>query len=278
MDVKVEQEIIALTEYVMKLLAEHGLKILGALIVLFVGWKIINKLNNLLEAGLRRLSVEPSLITFFSSFGLWMFRILLLLSVAAMIGVQTTSFLAVLGSAGLAIGLALQGSLANLAGGVLILLLKPFRVGDFIETGSTSGTVKNILLFHTEMTTIDNRLIVMPNGALANANIINFSAEPTRRLDFDIGISYTDSITLAREVMLSVIEKDERVLLDPAPEVLVSSLGDSSVNMRLRLWVETPNYWPLFFHLNEAVKMAFDERGVTIPFPQRDVHLFQAKQ
>lgn len=278
MDVKVEQEILKLTEYVMKLLAEHGLKIIGALIVLFFGWKIINKLNHLLENGLRRLEVEPSLITFFSSFGIWMFRILLMLSVAAMIGVQTTSFLAVLGSAGLAIGLALQGSLGNLAGGVLILLLKPFRVGDFIETSSNSGTVKRILLFHTEMTTIDNRLVVMPNGDLANSNIINYSAEPIRRLDFDIGISYGDNMQQAREVMLSVIENEKRVLLDPAPEVLVSSLGDSSVVMRLRIWTETDNHWPVFFHLNEAVKKAFDEKGVSIPFPQRDVHLFQAKQ
>lgn len=275
MDAKVEQEIIELTEYVMKLLAEHGLKILGAIFVLAVGWKLINKLNLVFELSLKRMRIEPSLITFFSSFGLWMFRILLLLSVAAMIGVQTTSFLAVLGSAGLAIGLALQGSLANLAGGVLILLLRPFKVGDFIETGSTMGTVKRILLFHTELTSTDNRLIVMPNGALANANIMNYSVEPTRRMDFEVGISYSDNIQKAREVMLAVALADERVLAEPAPQVMVSSLGDSSVNMRLRLWVQTPNYWPVLFHLNEAVKVALDDHGLNIPFPQRDVHLYQ---
>jgi small conductance mechanosensitive channel len=275
MDAKVEQEIIELTEYVMRLLAEHGLKILGAVVVLAVGWKVINKLSTIFDISLKRLKVEPSLATFFSSFGLWLFRVLLLLSVAAMIGVQTTSFLAVLGSAGLAIGLALQGSLANLAGGVLILMLRPFKVGDFIETGSTMGTVKQILLFHTELTTTDNRLIIMPNGALANANIINYSFEPTRRMDFEVGIAYSDDIKKAREVMMSVAVADERVLLDPAPQVLVASLGDSSVNMRLRLWVATSNYWPLLFYLNEEVKIALDQNGLNIPFPQRDVHLYQ---
>lgn len=273
MDVKVEQEIVELTEYVMKLLAEHGLKVLGAIVVLAVGWKVINKLVSLLDKSFKRSQIEPSLGIFLCAFGLWLFRILLLLSVAAMMGVQTTSFLAVLGSAGLAIGLALQGSLANLAGGVLILFLRPFKVGDFIETSAISGTVKKILLFNTEITAIDNRVYIIPNGALANSNILNYSIEPTRRMDFEVGISYSDSIQKAREVMMSVIKNDDRVLSEPvAPQVMVSALADSSVVMRLRLWTTTVNYWPLMFDLNEKVKNALDENGISIPFPQRDVH------
>lgn len=273
MDVKVEQEIVELTEYVMKLLAEHGLKVLGAIVVLAVGWKVINKLVSLLDKSFKRTEIEPSLGIFLCAFGLWLFRILLLLSVAAMMGVQTTSFLAVLGSAGLAIGLALQGSLANLAGGVLILFLRPFKVGDFIETSAISGTVKKILLFNTEITAVDNRVYIIPNGALANSNILNYSIEPIRRMDFEVGISYSDSMQKAREVIMSVVKNDGRVLSEPAaPQVMVSALGDSSVVMRLRLWVATENYWPLMFDLNERVKNALDENGISIPFPQRDVH------
>lgn len=273
MDAKVEQEIVELTEYVMKLLAEHGLKVLGAIVVLAVGWKVINKLVSLLDKSFKRSQIEPSLGIFLCAFGLWLFRILLLLSVAAMMGVQTSSFLAVLGSAGLAIGLALQGSLGNLAGGVLILFLRPFKVGDFIETNAISGTVKKILLFNTEIAAIDNRVYIIPNGALANSNILNYSIEPIRRMDFEVGISYSDSIQKAREVIMSVIKNDERVLSEPvAPQVMVSALGDSSVVMRLRLWVATENYWPLMFDLNENVKNALDENGISIPFPQRDVH------
>lgn len=260
----------ALTEF----LALFGLRALGGLVILFIGWKITNKIATSFERLLRTYEVEPSLISFLWSFLLWTLRIILLISVASILGVKTTSFIAVLGSAGLAIGLAIQGSLSNLAGGVLILLLRPFKVGDFVEVSDTSGTVNRIMLFHTVLNTIDNRIVFLPNGPLANSNIINYSAEETRRVDYDLGISYGDDLLKGKELLMGLAQAESRILHDPAPEVLVASLGDSSVNLRLRVWVLTPDYWPVMFSLTEQSKLACDEQGLNIPFPQRDVHLF----
>jgi len=260
----------ALSEF----LALFGLRALGGLIVLLIGWKITNKIAKSFELILKKYQVEPSLISFLWSFILWSLRIILLISVASVLGVKTTSFIAVLGSAGLAIGLAIQGSLSNLAGGVLILLLRPFKVGDFIEVSGTSGTVNRIMLFHTVLNTIDNRIVFLPNGPLANSNIINFSAEATRRIDYNLGISYKDDLRKGKELLMNLALAESRILKEPAPEVMVASLGDSSVILRLRVWVETPNFWPVMFSLTEKSKLACDEQGLNIPFPQRDVHLF----
>jgi len=275
---KINKELDSLMEMVVKLLAEHGLKVLGALFVLVLGWVIINKLINIFKKSLGKLNIEPSLVTFFEALTLWLLRILLLLSVVSMIGIQTTSFLALLGSAGLAVGLALQGSLSNLAGGVLILLIKPFKVGDFIESGSFIGTVDKILLFTTELTTTGNQKVVMPNGSLANSNMVNYSSNATRRMDIDVGVAYSDDIKKAKEVIMNVLIKDGRALEEPAPQVFVSALADSSVNIRMRAWYLTDIYWEVYWRMLEEIKIALDENDLNIPFPQRDVHLYQTKQ
>lgn len=277
MDLQLDKEINALSETVLKILTEHGLKVLGALAVLVIGWMVVNKINKMVKKTLDKIDVEPSLVTFFGAMTLWVLRILLLLSVVSMVGVQTTSFLALLGSAGLAVGLALQGSLSNLAGGVLILLIKPFKVGDFIESGSFVGTVDKILLFTTELTTTGNQKVVMPNGSLANSNLINYSAHDTRRMDIDVGIAYSDDIKKAKEVIMKLVQDDGRFLKEPAPQVFVSALADSSVNIRMRAWYTTDIYWTVYWEMLENIKIALDENGLSIPFPQRDVHLYQAK-
>lgn len=277
MDLQIDKELSSLTDTALKLLTEHGLKVLGALVVLVVGWIVVNKINKFVKKTLDKLDVEPSLITFFGALTLWVLRILLLLSVVSMIGVQTTSFLALLGSAGLAVGLALQGSLSNLAGGVLILLIKPFKVGDFIESGPFVGTVDKILLFTTELTTVGNQKVVMPNGSLANSNLINYSAHDTRRMDLDVGIAYSDDIKKAKDVIMKVVQEDGRALQDPAPQVFVSALADSSVNIRLRAWYTTDIYWNVYWDMLENIKIAMDQNGLSIPFPQRDLHVYQIK-
>lgn len=275
MDVQPHLE--TLTKMVLELAAEKGMTILGAIVILVVGWKIVNSLVGVLDRSFKRFDVDPLIGSFLNSFALWTLRVMLFLSIAAMLGVQTTSFLAVLGSAGLAIGLALQGSLSNLAGGVMILLVKPFKIGDFIETSSHSGTVKRIQLFHTHLNTIDNRLVIIPNGTLAGSSLINYSAESTRRIDLNIGISYSDDIKKAKQLLMSLVENDEKVLADPAPQVFVSGLGESEVSLRLRIWVLSEDFWPMTYHLTEEAKLLFDREGVTIPFPQRDVHLHQVQ-
>ena len=277
MDLQIDKELNSLTEMVINVLAQHGLKVLGAILVLVVGWIIVNRIHKLLKMTLDKVNIEPSLVTFFGALTLWLLRILLLLSVVSMIGIQTTSFLALLGSAGLAVGLALQGSLSNLAGGVLILLIKPFKVGDFIESGSFVGTVDKILLFTTELTTTGNQKVVMPNGSLANSNMINYSAHDTRRMDIDVGVAYSDDIKKAKEVIMNVLIKDGRALEEPAPQVFVSALADSSVNVRMRAWYMTDIYWNVYWQMLEDIKIALDENGLNIPFPQRDVHLYQTK-
>lgn len=200
---------------------------------------------------------------------------LLLISVASMIGVETTSFIAMIGAAGLAIGLALQGSLANFAGGVLIMLFRPFRAGDWIEGQGVSGSVDSIQIFHTTLKTADNKVVIVPNGALSNGHITNYSREPRRRADINIGIDYSSDIKRAREVLLD-IAKDPRVQLDPAPVVFVTGLGESAVNISLRVWVATGDFWPVTFEFTELAKERLTEAGIGIPFPQRVVHLAKA--
>ncbi|EGG98166.1 Small-conductance mechanosensitive channel [gamma proteobacterium IMCC2047] len=202
-------------------------------------------------------------------------KALLLVSVASMVGIETTSFIAVLGAAGLAIGLALQGSLSNFAGGVLLLLFKPYKVGDVIETQGHIGTVNSIQIFTTVLKTPGNKTIIIPNGPVANGSIVNYSTEPTRRCDMVFGIGYDDDIDKAKAILRELIEADSRVLKDPAYALLLSELADSSVNFTLRLWVNAADYWGLYFDMQEAVKKAFDAQGISIPYPQQDVHMHQ---
>jgi small conductance mechanosensitive channel len=192
-----------------------------------------------------------------------------------MIGVKTTSFVAVLGAAGLALGFALQGSLSNFAGGVMILLFKPFKVGDIIEAQGHRGKVDEIRIFNTIIKTLDNKTIIIPNGEVSGNSIINYTAEPTRRVDMTFGIGYDDDIGKVKSVLKRVIDSDERILEDPAPMIVVSEHGGSSVNFAVRPWVKTEDYWGVYFDMHEKVKLAFDEEGISIPYPQRDIHLYR---
>ncbi len=250
--------------------------VLLALVVLIAGLWIIRRVVNLIEKGLTRQETEATLSKFLCSLTSVVLKALLLISVASMVGIETTSFVAILGAAGLAIGLALQGSLSNFAGGVLVLLFKPYKVGDFVEAQGVSGTVAEIQIFNTILKTPDNKVIIIPNGAISNDVITNYSMESTRRVDFVFGIGYEDDIPRAKEVLLRLIDAESRALHDPAPLVVVSELADSSVNFTVRVWVNAADYWGVYFHLTEQVKLAFDAENISIPFPQTDVHLHQA--
>ncbi|MFD2231661.1 mechanosensitive ion channel family protein [Alkalimarinus sediminis] len=249
-------------------------KLLLALVTLIVGLWLINKVVNLTLSKMEK-NVDPTLHKFIGSLVSVGLKGLLLISVASMVGIATTSFIAVLGAAGLAIGLALQGSLSNFAGGVLILIFKPFKVGDLIEGGGHLGVVKEIQIFNTILTTADNRRVIIPNGVLSNNSLINVNVEPTRRVDFVFGIGYGDDIKKTKEILQRIADNDSRVLKDPAPTIVLSELADSSVNFTVRLWVNTADYWGVYFDTHEAVKTTFDAEGISIPFPQQDVHMHQ---
>lgn len=256
-----------------KLVIAYGTKVLLAVVVLIIGLKISNAIASRVKKVLEGRNIEPSLASFLSSVVLWALKAAVFISAVHTVGFQTTSFVAILGSAGLAVGLALQGSLSNFAGGVLILLLKPFKQGDFITAQGHSGTVESISTFATTLTTGDNKTIVIPNGPLANSSIINFSAKPTRRVDFVFGIGYDDDLKKAKELIEGHLKADQRVLSDPGIQVMVGELADSSVNIFARAWVNSSDYWPLFWETTEKIKLTFDKEGISIPFPQRDVHI-----
>lgn len=255
---------------------DNGVKLLLALLLLVVGLWVIRRIVAVVTAALERGPADITLTRFFTSVTSIGLKTLLFISVISTLGVATTSFVAALGAAGLAVGLALQGSLSNFAGGVLILLFRPFRIGDYIEGQGVGGTVRDIQIFHTHLTTSDNKRVVVPNGPLANNNITNYSAEPTRRVDFVFGIGYSDDLRQAKAVLERLFEADARVLSDPELLVVVSNLGASSVDLTVRAWVNKDDYWPLKFDLTEQVKLAFDAEGISIPFPQTDVHLHPA--
>ena len=260
------------------LIVEHGLSVLFAALPLAIGWWLISRVIKAFTSVLQKRHADAMLTGFLSSLASSLLRILLLLSVAGMLGIETTSFIALIGAAGLAVGLALQGSLANFAGGVLILFLRPFRAGDYIEAQGTAGTVESILIFHTVLRTADNKTIILPNGSLSNGSITNYSTKPTRRVDINVGISYDDDIKQARAILLSLAAADERVLKDPEAVVYMTSLGDNSVNMSLRMWTKSADFWGVFFEVQEQMKEAFDREGISFPFPQRTVHLNQQAQ
>lgn len=267
--------LIDLSESWLPLVLQYAGQLGLALITLALGWWLINVITSRVGRLLQRRQVDPTLHGFIGSLASIVFKVLLLVSVASMVGIETTSFVAAIGAAGLAIGLALQGSLGNFAGGVLILLFRPIRVGEWIEAQGVAGTVHSIQIFHTVLKSADNKTIVVPNGSLSNGHITNYSREPRRRADINIGIDYSADIKLARQILLDIAQ-DERVLRDPEPVVFVTGLGDSSVNLSLRVWVATGDFWPVTFSFTERVKERFDEAGIGIPFPQRVVHLVQS--
>ena len=256
-------------------LAQYSMQILAAIVILVVGLWLAKKIKACFVSALNKKEVDPTLIGFFSSTlhgGLVLF---IVIAAIGKLGVQTTSFVAVIGAAGLAVGLALQGSLSNFASGVLLILFKPFKVGDYIKAGGEAGVVVEVGILTTEMKTPDNIKIILPNSAIMGGSITNVSAHPTRRVDMVVGVSYGDDLNKAKQIMEDLLAADERVLKDPAPTVAVSNLGDSSVDFVVRPWVNSADYWAVKFDFTQAVKEKFDAEGVSIPFPQRDVHLFQ---
>ncbi len=263
---------------VYELIVTSGMKFVMAIVVLVVGLLVIKWITKAMVRVMKKGNVNESLIPFLKSLLNIGLKLMLVISVLGMVGIAMTSFIAVLGAAGLAVGLALQGTLQNFAGGVMILLFKPYEVGNFIEAQGFMGTVKEIQIFTTVLTTPDNRKVIIPNSPLATGSITNFSAMPTRRIDFSFGIGYSDDIDKAKDILLKMAQKDDRVLKDEnPPEVMVESLGDSAVNLKLRTWVKSADYGSLLFDVTENVKKQFDGAGISIPFPQQDVHLYNHK-
>lgn len=253
---------------------QYGIKILIALIIIFIGMKVIKYLMNLFEKSFED-KMEPTLMKFLKSVTKALLTVMLLLSAASTLGIEMTSFIAVLGAMSFAIGLSLQGSLANFAGGVLILLSKPFQVGDFIEADGNKGTVEEIQILYTVLKTPDNKKIVIPNGDLSNNDILNYSAHEQRRLDLVFGIGYDDDILKAKKVLREIVENNEKIYSTPEPVIEVTELAGSSVNFDVKVWIDTADYWKVYYAMQENVKLRFDEEGIGIPYPQIDIHMDQ---
>ena len=262
---------------VQDLVVTYGIKIVMAIVVLIIGLMIIKSLTNMVAKVMAKRNVDESLRPFLRSLVSALLKVMLFISVIQMVGVEATSFVAVLGAAGLAVGMALSGTLQNFAGGVIILLLKPFKVGDWIDAQGYSGTVNEIQIFATILKTPDNKTVIIPNGALSTGAMVNFSTEPRRRVDMAFGIGYDDDIDKAKSLLQKIIDEDSRILKDPAPAILLKELADSSVNFAVRVWAEAGDYWGIYFDFQEKVKKTFDAEGVGIPFPQMDVHVHETK-
>ena len=251
---------------------EYGIKIIGAILIFVIGKMIAKSLGKLTRRVMDKYEVETTLTQFAQSSVYYGLLIVVIMAAISQLGIQTTSFMAILGAAGLAIGLALKDTLSNIGAAVVILVFRPFKVGDYINAGGAEGVVDQISLFTTTISPVDNRTVIVPNSAIASGNITNFSSKPVRRIDHAVGIGYDDDIKKAKDVMYSVIAADARTLLDPEPLVAVTDLGDSSVNFTVRAWVKSEEYWDAYFDLIENVKLALDENGISIPYPQMDIH------
>lgn len=260
-------------DMLMEMALAYGPGLALALVTLFVGLWIIGAICRGVNAGFERSGMEVTLRSFLNSMISIGLKVLLVISVASMVGIETTSFIAVLGAAGLAVGLALQGSLANFAGGVLILIFRPYKVGDVINAAGVTGSVNRIEIFSTILTTPDNKTIIVPNGAVSNGAITNFSTQDTRRVDIVFGIGYDDDLKKGKQILADLINADDRILKDPEPQIVISNLGDSAVDITTRSWVNAADYWGVYFDLLENGKLALDENGISIPYPQTDVHL-----
>lgn len=272
-----EQSIEDVWTMVMALVATYGLSVIGAIVILVIGFVLAGWVRRSVDRGLSKFrKVDETLRSFFSSLAYYAVVIFTVIAVLSQFGVQTTSFIAVLGAAGLAIGLALQGTLSNVAAGVMLLLFRPFKIGDYIEAGGLAGTVKSISLFVTELATPDNVQIIAPNAQLWGSAIKNYSFHPTRRVDIVIGIAYEDEIDKALAAIIDEAKKDSRVIAEPAPMAAVTDLGDSSVNFVVRVWCNAADFWGVKFDLTKNLKNRMDAEKITIPFPQRTVHMAAA--
>lgn len=265
----------AITEELITILTTYGFDVIGAIVILIIGNIISKRVPKSVSKLLNKRNIDQTVVNFLGNLTRAIIMIFTVLLVLAQFGVQTASLIAVLGAAGLAIGLALQGTLSNVAGGVMLLCFRPIKIGDFVEVAGQAGTIKAVNLFTTEMATGDNVQIILPNASVWGSAIKNFSFHPTRRVDMVMGIGYGDDMDKARSIMLSLIDADERTLKEPAPMVVVSELADSSVNFTVRIWCNAGDYWPLKFDMTKKIKEAFDKDGISIPYPQRDVHMIK---
>ncbi|WMS87209.1 mechanosensitive ion channel family protein [Pleionea litopenaei] len=252
---------------------QNYLSVVMALLVFFIGKWIANLITKAVRTILTKAKVDPILVDFLSGIVKTVLILFVVVAALTQLGVATTSLVALIGAAGLAVGLALKDSLQNFASGVMLIMFKPFKAGDFVEAAGVTGVVEKIAIFSTIMRTGDNKEIIVPNGAIYGGTITNFSARPTRRVDMVFGIGYGDDIKKTKEVLARILAEDERILKDPAPVIAVSELGDSSVNFIVRPWVNSADYWNVYWDTHEKVKLTFDEEGISIPFPQMDVHL-----
>lgn len=263
-----------LSEQLYNIVVVYGPKLVGAIITLIIGMWIISIIRSTLRKRFEKRNVDPSLRGFLNSMIGIVLKMMLWISVIGMMGVQMTSFIAILGAAGLAVGMALSGTLQNFAGGVIILLFKPFKVGDYIDAQGHAGTVSEIQIFNTILKTPDNKTIIIPNGGLSTGSMTNYSTEQQRRVDFTFGIAYGDDVEKAKQVLMKLIKADERILNEPAePFIAVSELANSSVNLVVRVWANASSYWGIYFDMHEKVYKTFAKEGLQIPFPQMDVHL-----
>jgi small conductance mechanosensitive channel len=261
-----------------ELITVFGVKILAAVAVFIIGRWVAKLMRRIVDKVMGKRSVDPTIGKFVANLTYIALLTFFILAALGLLGIQTTSFIAVIGAAGLAIGLALQGSLANFAAGFLLIIFRPFKVGDYIEGGGTAGTVEAIQLFTTQLASPDNKTIIVPNSKMTGDNIVNYSAKGTRRVDMVFGIGYEDDIDKARNIITEILSQDERILKDPPTNIAVSELADSSVNFIARPWVNAADYWNVYFETTEKVKKRFDAQGISIPYPQRDVHVYEHKE
>nr|WP_321411890.1 mechanosensitive ion channel domain-containing protein [uncultured Carboxylicivirga sp.] len=262
-------------EEIQKLVITYGSKLIIGLLILIIGLWVIGLIVKGFKKVLTARSIDATLVPFLVSIVGVTLKVMLVISVITYLGVNMTSFVAILGAAGLAVGMALSGTLQNFAGGVILLILRPFKVGDYIEAQGYSGSVQEIQIFNTILLTPDNKKIIIPNGGLSTGAMINYSAQETRRVDFKFGIGYGDDIDKAKQVIAEVISRNDKVLNDPEPFIAVIEHGDNSVNIVTRVWANASDYWGVYFYMMEYVKKEFDAQGISIPFPQRDVHIIK---
>lgn len=259
------------------LLMQYGPDLLFAILIFVIGKMVAKLIKGMVTRVMSKGNVDPLIIGFTSSIVYMGMLVFVVVAALGQLGIQTTSFIAILGAAGLAIGLALQGSLANFAAGFLLIIFRPFKEGDVIEAAGVVGKVDVIQIFTTTLKTADNKTIIVPNAKLGNDNIVNYSTQETRRVDLTVGVSYDADLKEVRQILEDIVSKDERILSDPAHQIVVGELADNSVNFFVRAWVKSEDYWGVYFDANETVKLRMDDAGIGIPYPQRDVHVYEHK-
>ena len=263
---------------VYELLTVCGLKVVAAIVIFIVGRWVAKAVSNFIKKVMTKSKADGTLVSFVGNLSYVALLAFVIIAALNQLGIHTASFIAVLAAAGLAVGLALQGSLSNFAAGVLMIIFKPFKVGDYIEGGGTAGTVEEIQIFTTQLKSPDNKTIIVPNAKMLGDNITNYTVKGTRRVELVFGIGYDDNIDKARQVIEDIIAQDDRVMKDPAPAVVVAELANSSVNFKVRVWTTADDYWGFYFDTTETVKKQFDAEGISIPFPQRDIHIYEHKE